>query len=63
MTNVLVPKKDLEELEKARLALYEFVEKHMATGNRLQDNAKLIVIHSITGVMWRLANTRWPEVE
>ena len=60
-TNVLVPKEKLKELENARLALYDFIGKHMSTGNKLHDNANLVVLHSITGIMWQLSNRKWPE--
>lgn len=53
MDKVIVPKKDLEELERARLLIYEICDT--------ASISKLMQLTDITAIMWKVANTKYPE--
>ena len=57
MTNVIIPKKKLKELDDARIYLYDILEK---TGLR-NDAEVFAAFMEVTGVMWKIANRVWPE--
>ena len=59
MTDVVVPKEKLKELDDARLRLHEILEK---TGLR-NDAEAFAAFMEVTGVMWKIANRVWPEVK
>lgn len=48
---VLVPKRLIKELEKEREALYDISK----------DLSETLVNSNMTGIMWKVANTRWNE--
>ena len=57
MTNVVVPKEKLKELDDARIYLHDILEK---TG--LHNDAEVsAAFMEVTGVMWKIANRVWPE--
>ena len=58
MTDVVVPKEKLKELEDARLRLHEILEK---TGLH-NDAEAFAAFMEVTGVMWKIANRVRPEV-
>lgn len=57
MTKVIVPKNDLEEIEKARKNLYKLLEKHIQ-----MDSVFLTELLAITQLLWKVGNTRYPEI-
>ena len=57
MTNVVVPKEKLKELEEARIRLHEILEE---TGLH-NDAEAFVAFMEVTGVMWKIANRAWPE--
>ena len=59
MTDVVVPKEKLKELDDARLRLHEILEK---TGLR-NDAEAFAAFMEVTGVMWKIANRVWPEAK
>lgn len=59
MTNVVVPKEKLKELDDARLRLHEILEK---TGLN-KDAEAFAAFMEVTGVMWKIANRVWSEAK
>ena len=59
MTDVVVPKEKLKELDYARLHLHDILEK---TGLH-NDAEAFAAFMEVTGVMWKIANRAWPEVK
>ena len=59
MTDVVVPKEKLKELDDARLRLHEILEK---TGLR-NDAEAFAAFMEVTGVMWKIATRVWPEAK
>ena len=57
---VLVPQRHLDEIETARLALYDLLAPQLkipiATSFHFQ-----VKLQEITQPMWRVANTKWKE--
>jgi len=56
---VMVPVEELQKLEEARVALYEILEKRKT----LNSTEFLVSLSPVTSHMWKLSNTRWPEIE
>ena len=54
---VIVPRAELEKLDKARKQLWAMSDNYKFDAVRLYDMQK------ITAVMWGLANRNWPKVE
>lgn len=53
---VAIPKAELEKLEAARVALYEFLEE------QTKDTYFLVRLTNITAPIWNVANRKWPEL-
>ena len=51
---VVVPKRDLEKLEEARLALYQMFEG-------TEDINTIMALTNITEPMWKLSHKKYPE--
>jgi len=50
---VIVPKKELEKLEEARVLLWDFAEKHKL------NSAQMYELEQVTSVMYKIANRNW----
>jgi len=53
--NLIIPKSEIKRLEKARVDLWDFADRHKF--NPMQRSE----LESITSVMYRIANKKWPE--
>ena len=58
MKYMMVPVEDIEKLEQARKDLFKLLGQD--TLNMMQN---LILHDEVTDVMWKIANTKWQQIE